>query len=82
MATEHVVEVEISGTTRIRNLNESGRGILNAVSYTYLPSKITIHLIYFIVMWLNALLAGKLISHKYHPREIVTGQHLSFKKTV
>ena len=31
-------------------------------------------------MWVNSLPSGKCIYHKYSPREIVTGQHLDFKK--
>ena len=30
-------------------------------------------------MWLNALTDGKGISHKYSPKQIVTGRHIYFK---
>ena len=64
--TEHVV-------------TEGGRGIFNTLPYSYLPFHINICLIYFIVMWLNALSTGKGISQKYSLREIVIGHHLDFK---
>ena len=64
----------------IRTVRERGRGILNEIPYYYLPSQITIHLIYLIVMWLNELPYGKGVSQKYYLRKIVTGQHLDFKK--
>ena len=74
-AREHVGEVDIT----IQTLKEHGRGIVNALTYYYLPSQIIINLVYFIVMWLNEIPSGKGIPQKYPTKEIVTGQHLDFK---
>ena len=60
-AREHMGEVERT----VRTVKESGRGIFNTISYSYLPSQIIIHLLYFILMWLNALPTGKGIFQKY-----------------
>ena len=76
VSREHVREVQRT----IRNINDHGRGIFNTLPYSYLPSHITINLIYFIVMWFNELLAGKGIYPNYSPREIVIVCHLEFKK--
>ena len=69
---------EVERTTR--TIKDHGRLIFNKLPYSYLPSYITIHMVYFIVMWLNPLLYGKCICQKYSPREIVTGWHLGIKK--
>ena len=37
--------------------------IVNKIPQSYLPSRINIQLIYFIVIWLNEMLDGKRISH-------------------
>ena len=58
--------VEVERT--IRTVKESGREIVNTLTYYYLPSYITINLIYVIVMWLNSLKEGKMIHQKYSTR--------------
>ena len=49
--------VEVERT--IRTVKESGREIVNTLTYYYLPSYININLIYVIVMWLISLKEGK-----------------------
>ena len=61
---EHVGDVE----RRIRIAKERGREIYNTLTYSYLPSNIIIHLVYFIVMWSNTLTYEKWIYQKYSPR--------------
>ena len=74
-ARENVGEVKRT----IKNVTECGRVIVNTLPHYYLTPYITIHLIYFIVMWLNSLQDGEEISQEYSPREIVTGQHRTSK---
>ena len=64
----------------IGTIKECGRETVNTMPYSYLQSHIIIHMAYFIVMWLNELPNGKEIYKNYSPREIVTVQHLDFKK--
>ena len=75
VSQEHVEEVE----RKIRTGMECGRGIINRLPYYFLPYQITISLIYFLIMWFNALSDGNGISLKYSPREIATGHHPKFK---
>ena len=58
VSIEHMGEVERTTST----VKERERGIVNTLPYSYLPSQIIIHLVYFIVIWLNAFLDGKGIS--------------------
>ena len=75
-AREHVGEVE----RKIRTAKVCGRLIINALPHYCLSTKINIHLVSFLIMWLNALPSGNGISQKYSPREIVTELNLGFKK--
>ena len=45
-----------------------------------IPDQILIHLLQFVVFWINALPADTGVSDVYSPREIVTGVKLDFKK--
>ena len=47
------------GDKTIRTVKERGRRIVNTLKYYYLPPQIKIHLVYFIVMGLNALTYDK-----------------------
>jgi hypothetical protein len=47
---------------------------------TILPKKVIIHLIIFVVMWLNATPARKWISVEFSPREIVRQLKIDFAK--
>ena len=48
---EFLVEVERT----IRMIKEWLRGIINTLPYYFLPDQITTRLVYFMIMWLNAL---------------------------
>ena len=49
-AREHVLEVKkMIGTVK----DCGGGGIISKLPYSYLPSQIIIHLLYFILIWLN-----------------------------
>ena len=46
----------------------------------YLPDIFIIHLVIFIVLWINAFPSDSGVSTEFSPREIVTGLRLDFKK--
>ncbi len=76
-AREHVGDIE----RYIRVIKEQGRSITSQLPYKKcMPDQIVIHLIKFLVMWLNALPHPSGISQVLSPREIVTHMKLDFKK--
>ena len=56
------------------------RGIITTLLYACLPSQITIHLVYFVLMWLNSVPARNVVSKKYSLRDIFTGSHPDFNR--
>ena len=75
-ARKHVGEIEWF----IRTIKESSRALVSDLPYNILPRQITIHLVYFAVLWLNSLPAAAGVSKKYSPREIVLSRKLNFDK--
>ncbi len=75
-AREHVGEIK----RFIRTIKECSRTLVSDLPYNILPRQITIHLVYFAVLWLNSLPAAAGVSKKYSPREIVLGRKLNFDK--
>ncbi len=76
-AREHVGDIE----RYIRVIKERGRSVTSQLPYKKcMPDQIVIHLIKFVVMWLNALPHPSGISQVLSPREIVTSMKLDFKK--
>ncbi len=75
-AGEHVGDIE----RHIRTVKERGRGLMNTLPYTRMPPRMVLELIYFCVMWLNAVPNKNGISEEYSPREVVVRQRLSYKK--
>ena len=76
-AREHVGDIERS----IRSIKDRGRCIVSELPYNdCMPDQVVIHLIYFVVFWMNAMPSDSGISEVYSPREIVTGMKLDFKK--
>ena len=76
-AREHVTDVERG----IRTIKESARctvSELRRVKIKTLPKQVIIHMIYFVVMWINAGPNENEISQVYSPREIVTGKVLNY----
>ena len=71
-AREHVGEVKQS----IRTIKEPGRSISTVLPYTTLTTQVVIHLIYYVVMFLNAMPAKNDISDTILLREIVTRRRL------
>ena len=50
-----------------RTVEEHGIEIINMLPHLCIPYQITVYLIYFLIMWLNALTSGNGISLKYSP---------------
>ncbi len=75
-AREHVREIK----RFIRTIKECSRALVSDIPYNILPRQITIHLVYFAVLWLNSLPAAARVSKKYSPHEIVLGRELDFDK--
>ena len=75
-ARKHVGEIE----RFICTIKEHSHALMSDLPYNILPRQITIHLVYFAVLWLNSLPAAAGVSEKYSPREIVLGRELDFDK--
>ena len=58
---------------RIRVVKEGATSVIVDIPFSLLHKKIVIHLIYFVVLWLDDFLATQGISEKHYPSEIFTG---------
>eukprot|EP00804_Cyclotella_cryptica_P023700 CCRYP_019316-RA/>CCRYP_019316-RA protein AED:0.38 eAED:0.25 QI:0/0/0/1/0/0/2/0/908 len=75
-ANEHVPEIEWA----VRTVKDRARGIYNTLPFTEgIPKLMTIELIHFVVLWLNAFPVKSGISTKVSPRELVQRHKLSAK---
>jgi hypothetical protein len=45
-----------------------------------MPDQAIIHLIYFVVLWINGFVSANSVSETYSPWELVTGMKLDFNK--
>jgi hypothetical protein len=76
-AREHVGDVE----RKIREIKERSRCTVNELPFKHcMPDQAIIHLIYFVVLWINSFSTSNGVSETYAPREIVTGMKLDFTK--
>ena len=73
-AAKHVEEIE----RKIRVIKERARRILCTLPYKRLPSIMLIHLMHFVVMWLNNFPMSNGISSIYSPHEIVLRHRLDY----
>ncbi len=73
---EHIGEIE----RFIRTIKECSHTLMSDLPYNILPCQVTIHLVYFAVLWLNSLPAAAGVSKKYFPRKIVLDRELDFDK--
>ena len=62
-ARKHVGEIK----QYIRTIKERSCAIMSDLPYTILLRQVTIHLIYFAILWLNSLPASTGVSDKYSP---------------
>jgi hypothetical protein len=74
-ASEHVGDIE----RRIRLIKERARGIVCTLPYSRLPWIMLIHLLHFIMMWLNNFPVTNGVSADHSPREIILRHCLSYK---
>ena len=72
-ASEHIGEIE----RRIRLIKERARGIVCTLPYPDLPQQIVIHLLHFVVMWLNNFPSAT-SGTRYSPREIILRRRLDY----
>ena len=77
-AREHVTDCE-RGIWTIKESTRYTVSELRRVEIKALPKQVIIHLIYPVVMWINASPNENGISQVYSPREIVTGKTLKYK---
>jgi hypothetical protein len=76
-AREHVGDIERS----IRSIKDWGRCTVSELPYNNsMPDQIVIHLLYFVVFWMNSMPPDSGISEVYSPHEIVSGMKLDLKK--
>ncbi len=75
-AKEHVSEAKRS----IRTLKEWTRGIMRTLPFQYIPRRLKIEFIYFVVLWLNTFPVKTGILEVYLPHELLVPWHLDYKK--
>ena len=76
-AREHVGDIERA----IRVIRERCRCVTSELPYKrHMPDHFVIYLVYFVVMWINAVPSTSGASVVYSPREIVTGRKMDFSK--
>ena len=73
---EHVGEIERSN----RVVKERVRSISSTLPYTILPKQIVIHLVYYVVIFLNCSVATNGVSATLSPREIILRRKLDWVK--
>ena len=72
---EHVAEIE----QRIHVINEHCHGIVSTLPYPQLPQMMLVHLLHFVVMWLNNFPSATGVSSHWSPGEIILCHHLDYK---
>jgi hypothetical protein len=75
-AKEHVSNVEHS----IRTIKGRMRGIVGMLPFEFIPRRLKMEFIYFVVLWLNAFPAKKGVSASYLPWELLVRWKLDYKK--
>ena len=73
-AKEHVSKAERS----IRTIKERTRGIIGTLPFDYMPRRLKMEIIYFVVLWLNAFPAKTGVSQVYSPRELLVRWKLDY----
>ena len=75
-AAEHIAEIEWN----IRYIKERAHGILCTLPYPALSTQMLIHLLHFIVMWLNNFPSAMGILTQNSSWELIVRDRLNFKK--
>jgi hypothetical protein len=73
---EHVSKAERT----IRMIKEQTRGLIRTLPFCYIPRRMKIEFIYFIVLWLNAFPVKTGVSATYSLRELLVRWQLDYKK--
>jgi hypothetical protein len=60
-------------------IKERARGTMNTLLYPQLPGLMTIELMHFCVMWMNAFPVKLGVSEKWSPRELISRHKLDAK---
>ena len=74
-AKEHVAEAEHP----IRVVKEKHRGVLCTVPYKYVPQRMKMETLYFVVLWTNAFPVKNGISAVCSPRKIIARRRMDYK---
>ena len=74
---EHMSEAERS----IRTIKERMQGIVGTLPFEFIPRRLKIEFIYFVVLWLNAFPAKSGISATYSPQNSLYAGNLTAKNT-
>jgi hypothetical protein len=74
-AGEHDAEIKC----RIRVIKERSRGLICTHPYPHLPQMMLVHLLHFVLMWLNNFTSNTGISSRWSPRELVIRHCLNYK---
>ena len=75
-AKEHVSEAE----RNIRTIKECTRGIIGTLHFEYIPRRLKMEIIYFVVLWLNAFPVKTGVSNVHSPRELLVRWKLDYAK--
>jgi len=75
-AKEHVSEAE----RNIWTIKERTRGIIGTLPFEYIPRRLKIEIIYFVVLWLNAFPVKTGVSSVHSPRELLVRWKLDYAK--
>ena len=76
LAKEHVSKAERS----IRTIKERMRGIVGTLPFKYIPRRLKMEFIYFVVLWLNAFPAKNGILAMYSPQELLVHWKIDYRK--
>jgi hypothetical protein len=75
-AKKHVSEAE----HLICMLNERTRGIVCTLLFQYIPQRLKVEFVYFVVLWLNAFPVKTGVSELYSPHELLVWWRPDYKK--
>jgi len=76
VAKEHVSKAE----RNIRTIKERTRGIIGTLPFEYIPRRLKMEIIYFVVLWLNAFPVKTGVSSVHSPRELLVRWKLDYAK--
>ena len=76
VAKEHVSKAE----QNILTIKERTRGIIRTLPFEYIPKRLKMEIIYFMVLWLNAFPVKTGVSSVHSPRELLVRWKLDYAK--